>query len=398
MTDIGEKSPIQPQDALTFKVIQSLYWSSFAFYYVYFVYYLHMVRGYSNSSIGMISALAALVTLVSHNFWGYISDKFENIKAVVITLLAVSAILVSTFPLYPNIVAIGLVACLIAFFEPPTSIILDSWIAQYLLYNRKSHYGGIRAWGSISATLAFVLLGRLVMLVSINWVFHMYAIFPLLAIFFCSRIRFTIKSIEKPKILKNIPKLLKNMDYMIFVTCAALIMTSFRAASLFIPNKVIAVGGSQADISIVWVITTLSEVPVLFLGQYLFRKYKVVHLCLFAFCMFFVRILLYFLADNIYMVYASHALNGFTFGIFLPIAVLYITEIAPKEIKTSALTLATACYSGIGTMLGSFIGGLLLDQWGLRWVYGFGMMLSLVGILVFALYHMMNKKILKGVW
>jgi PPP family 3-phenylpropionic acid transporter len=382
--------PTLQDDRNCFKAIQALYWGGYILYYVYYVYYLNTVRGFRSSEIGIIVSITAFITLISQGFWGYVCDRVRNMKAVVMLLFLCTTILISTFPLYSNLVSIGVVMALIAFFEPPIPVIVDSWIARYLEDKPLLNYTGIRVWGSVSVALVSIIIGRIALL-NVSYVFHLHILFALLSIYICSRVDFRVHSVEKePKIRESIPLLLKNHEYIVFVISATLIMTAFRSSSLFLPNKVIEVGGDQGHISLTWTISVMSEIPVLFLGKKWINRFKPFSLFVFSYCMFGMRILLYYLATNVYMVLLSNAFNGVSFGIFLSVVVLYINRIAPERIKTTALTLAAACYSSASVIIGSSLGGFILEKYGLDKVYITGLVMNLAGILVLSAYNILK--------
>ncbi|MGI6705704.1 MAG: MFS transporter [Clostridia bacterium] len=374
-------------DKNRFKAIQALYWGGYILYYVYYVYYLNTVRGFRSSEIGALVSITAFVTLISQGFWGYVCDRFRNIKAVVMLLYLCTTVLISIFPLFSHFVTIGLTMALIAFFEPPIPVIVDSWIARYLEEKPQLNYTGIRLWGSLSVALVSVVIGRIA-LWNVSYVFHLYILFGLLSIFICSQVDFSAHYKEKePKIRESLPLLLKNHEYVVFVISATLIMTAFRSASLFLPNKVIEVGGNQGHISLTWTISVMSEIPVLLLGKKWIKRFKSLSLFIFSYCMFGMRILLYYLGTNVYMVLLSNAFNGVSFGIFLSVVVIYINRIAPERIKTSAFTLAAACYNSASVIIGSSLGGFILDKHGLDKVYITGLIMNLAGILLLSGYN-----------
>jgi len=379
-------------DRNRFRAIQALYWGGYILFYVYYVYYLNTVRGFRSSEIGVMVSITAFVTLISQGFWGYVCDRVRNIKAVVMLLFLCTTIFISTFPFYTNIVSIGFIMALIAFFEPPIPVIVDSWIARYLEDKPQLNYTGIRLWGSLSVALVSIIIGRIA-LWNVSYVFHLYILFGLLSIYICNRVDFRVHSVEKePKIRESIPLLLKNHEYIVFVISATLIMTAFRSSNLFLPNKVIEVGGNQGHISLTWTISVMSEIPVLFLGKKWINRFKPFNLFLFAYCMFGMRILLYYLGTNVYMVLLSNAFNGVSFGIFLAVVVLYINQVAPERIKTTAFTVAAACYNSASVIIGSSLGGFILDKYGLDKVYLTGLVMNLAGILLLSTYNILKGK------
>lgn len=371
---------------IKFKALQAFYWSGFSFYQMFFVYYLTVDRGYQNASVGFILSIGAFITLIGQTMWGVVADKLQNIKIVAIILFASSTILISTYPLYPTLLTVGIVTCLIMFFDPSIPPILDSWTSQYVEEKKTTNYGAIRLWGSASFAVVATIVGRVSLLTGVGRIFHFHAIFAVLAIITSLLIKYSATHKAKAKVLRNLRDLVKNRNYVFFIFCATIVFASFRMSLTFLPSLIVQTGGDQSDLSIAWVIAAISEVIVFSFADKVIKRFKPLKTCLFAFGVFTLRIVIFYYATSHIWILSSQMLQGLSFGLFLPASITFINAISKTDVKTSALTLAAAIYTSVSGIISSYIGGLIIDQYGLGRMYVVGIAANLITIAAFVLY------------
>lgn len=380
------------KDSMKFKVLQGLYWSSWAFYYMYLVYYLNELRGYNPASIGIITSATAVANLVFTGIWGIVTDKVKDIKKILTILFICATVLISTFPLHPSIISIGIAMVFIAIFEPCIPLIIDSWIAQYAEKCNNLCYGRIRVWGSICFIGAALVVGKIAKTVNVEITFHMHIITALLCIFVLRSIKFNAKEVKirenaRSNVYKNVTVLFKNADYAVFVLCSTLVFMVSKYTVSFLPLKIVEVGGSESHVSLIWVIATITEIPVLIYIKKIVNKFKFSTLLLISFSVSLLRIFLLYISNSVVQVIFAHSLQGVTYSLFLAVSVLYLNSIAPIGMKTSAIAIASACYGGISGIAGSSLGGFLIDNYGLDNSYTFGMGMNIIAVFLFCTYY-----------
>ena len=114
---------------------------------------------------------------------------------------------------------------------------------------------------------------------------------------------------------------------------------------------------------------TISEVPVLFFGNKLLKKFKAYHLLMLSLVMTGLRLILFAVAGTTRMVLIIQVISGLTFATFWIAGVSFAEENAPPGMHTTAQGLFSAMVMGIGTAVGGFIGGILLESIGGRDLY-----------------------------
>jgi MFS family permease len=165
---------------------------------------------------------------------------------------------------------------------------------------------------------------------------------------------------------------------------AMVIIIPHRSAFIFLPNLMEMVGGSDGELGMVFTIMAISEIPIFLYSKILIRKFKPLNLILFSTIFFILRQALYLVSTTPFHVLAIQLLQGPSFALFINGAVYYIDELAPPELKATAQTFATSMFFGISGIIGSYVGGWMIDSYGLRSIYWIGVFVSIaISVLFF---------------
>jgi MFS family permease len=144
-------------------------------------------------------------------------------------------------------------------------------------------------------------------------------------------------------------------------------------------------GAPEAWVGIALFVSTLSEIPVFFFGDYLLKRFKPYGLLVFAVIMTGARSLLFAAANTPLLGLLAQLLQGLTFPAMWIAGVSYADEHAPGNLKATAQGLFGAMTFGLGSAFGGFIGGLLLESLGGRGLFGVYGALVLVGVALITL-------------
>jgi PPP family 3-phenylpropionic acid transporter len=160
--------------------------------------------------------------------------------------------------------------------------------------------------------------------------------------------------------------LFKNGEYIFLIIFASFLFIPSMAIIHFLPAIVKSVGGTAADQGTALFANAISEMPILFLAEYFIKRFKIKVLLLTSAIFFVIRMGVFLAASSPALVIVGCLLRSLSFGIFLPTARHYISEIAPANLKTTAQTVATAIYMGIGSILADLFAGRIIDQFGVE--------------------------------
>ena len=89
-------------------------------------------------------------------------------------------------------------------------------------------------------------------------------------------------------------------------------------------------------------------------------------------------------AQSMSMVMLSELLEAFTYAFFIAVSLEMINRIVPRSIRTTAVTVEVAVTNGLSGIIGTFIGGILVDRFGVDMMSLVMCVMSALGVLLFA--------------
>ncbi len=375
--------PVKFSPLSKFSALQWFFWSSWGTFGAFNVYHLGE-QGLSNSLIGIMLSVMTLSGIVGQYLWGYACDRLRTTKKVFIFCFGALAIIIFFFPTYlVSPVRIGIALGLIGLFWAAQPSIIDSWTVETSPQMARN-YGFTRAFGSVGFAIIATFFGRVIDLYGWNVMFYGFAILALITMFIASTIEDGhLRTANAVSQRVDPKKLFKNTEYVLLLVAATVIFIGYQSTMMFLPAILRSVGGTPADQGIAMSINAISEMPLFLLSVWYLRRFRP-PLLLFCSAAFYVlRIFVLSQAASPQMVISAGLLQSMSFGIFLPTMVYYIKLIAPDGLKTTAQTIATGSYFGIGGVLGSVLGGRTIDAFGVSVMLYGALGLSLIGFSLF---------------
>lgn len=388
---------------LTFAGMQWFLWTAFAALFSYQVPYLKE-SGYSEIEIGLLMSVLAFVGIAGPVFWGAVSDRLKSCKwLLVVNLLAgcAAALLVPVVVHSFGLLLSVFITVNLSIGAMPT--VLDAWVMRQKSRGAQINYGIIRGAGSLSYALTNIVFGALIARQGMGLMFPVFAGFGCLTALLAFLVR------DRPEteiVLAAAPEwtgkeaepkpLHRNAAFLLFVVAATLLHIGHRAAMNFYPLLLQQAGGNNADLGLANGIMALSEFPVMFLSGFLLKKFKDTTLLLFAMVFYSLRIILFYTIGSVDGLVWSQLANSLSFGIFLPTSVHFIVRITPERLKATALSVASAIYMGIGSFAGSLLGGIVIQNMGLRPMFGMSAILACIATAGFGLILALTRR--KGIF
>lgn len=139
-------------------------------------------------------------------------------------------------------------------------------------------------------------------------------------------------------------------------------------------------GGGTTEMGIVQAIAAIVELPIMFSFSAIIKRvraYKLIRLASIAFLM---KSLCYLFAGTIYIIYAAQLLQMFSYGLFTMAAVYYANDITSGGSKLRGQALLGSATS-IGGPAGNFLGGVLIQAFGLTVDLTVAAVLAIVGVI-----------------
>lgn len=337
------------------------------------------INGFTSSQIGLLMAINPLIAIMVQPMIGIRVDRSKSKNRIFILLMLGTLISVVFFPLSQLFSYVLIMVAILSFFQAGLIPISESIAIESVVHMGKS-YAPVRMAGTIGYSITAIGIGYLMKINTIS-VFVSTVIVGGLNMWLVWRMpnveghqgdgrKVSVRVIFEDKLL---------LLYNGFSVIAQLLLSFYMT---FLPIYFLNLGGTQGQLGMVYFIAAISEVPFLLGADRLLKKFGNQRLLIFSMFMIGLRIFLLVFVKNPSWIYLISALNGFTFIIFTYTLAVYVNNTVKKELKTTGQTVL-AVAMGIGRILGSVIGGLLMDSIGAHstMILSFG--LCIVAIVLF---------------
>ncbi|MGP4039329.1 MFS transporter [Gracilibacillus sp. D59] len=342
-------------------------------------------KGLSGTEIGWVMAIGPFVAIFSQPFWGYMSDKYQTVQKILILCL-IGLIISSAFFLQMGTLPLLLTfGATFFFFAAPIGALGDS-LSQRRADQLGISFGTIRTWGSIGFAASSLAVGEILSRAGIQFMVWPYLLLAGAA--FIVSTRLVDVKVETPPIqFKDIGSLIKTKPYLIFLFIIVFITISHRANDSFIGIYIASLGGSEDMIGFAWFAGVASEAIVFATAGLWFRKFHPLIFIIGAGLLYSIRWYFYATFDDPMLIVALQFLHGLTFGVFYLTAFEYVTRLIPKMLQSTGHLVFASTFFGLSGIIGSLVGGVIMDNLGGSYLYLFMGILTTVGSMMMLVYH-----------
>jgi len=335
------------------------------------------------AEIGIIYMIGLVFPVFLQTLWGVLADKIGRKMIIILATVAV-AILSGVYPCASSFIHFLLLGMLLYTFLAAATTVTPALamdIAGPMTVGKR--FGRYRISGSIGWIISTALSGLISQIAGIQTIFYLAAILNLISAIF---ILISIK--EPPARSKevvsqgNLQLLIKNKNFAIFLAMIFLAnisgVTFVSFLSLYMKDKL-----SSSGIIIGWAfsIAAVTEVPfMLYLGA---LSDKIGRKPLFVVALFSypLRLFLYTVVSQPYLILPIQLLHGLTFGVFYVASVAFVSD-TTSENRGAALGLYNTA-SSAGSAAGSGLAGVISNNYGLIYMYQFLAAFSFIPALLF---------------
>ncbi|MFP4115181.1 MAG: MFS transporter [Spirochaetales bacterium] len=393
-------------EPIRLSAIEFFFWSSIACFEGFMVPYLTSV-GYRPAQIGPIMGAVFGPAIVGQPVLGAISDRISSPKWLIAVAMVVAGSVVVLIPAAVGWYAAVLVIVLVYSVSGNSlPAVLDGWIMARRDYNPRINYGIARGFGSAGFATAALALGYVAERWGPGIVFPVYlgiAIATAALAVTAPQMRPTASTEETtPPCRDGAPKTRsdrglrslsrrvwtrvgvvgRNRRYVLFLIASFLAFVGFRAAFTFLPLLIDELGGTLSHVGLAHSIGAISEVPFLFLSALILRRLRGSRFVALTLLLFGLRLSTYSVLTSTAQVLGLQLTHGLTFGLFIAASVDYIHAIAPPEHRTLFQAIAPSVYFGLGSIVGSWIGGIVVEAISVFWAFRGAGVLAVAGSLV----------------
>jgi PPP family 3-phenylpropionic acid transporter len=337
--------------------------------------------GFTGAQIGLLTGITPLITLFSVPLWTGLADVTRRHRLVMSLALLVGVVMMLLFPLLNAFAPVLLVSVLFSAFFAPVSSFADS-ATMVMLADEKEMYGRIRLGGTIGFGLTAPIAGTLVQNHGLKWAFWGCAALFFLAFIVSQKLVYG-EVVADDAARPSVRALPANPRWLLFLALALASGVALAATNTYFFPYMKELGAKESMMGLALTIGTLSEIPVLFFGNRLVKRFKPYGLLTLTMVVTVVRFFLLVASATPNLVLFIQLLNGLTFPAMWVAGVSYAHEHAPAGMHTTAQGVFGATVFGLGTAVGGFTGGLLLESVGGRGLYlVFGVVLLAIVVIV----------------
>ena len=351
--------------------------------------YLNRI-GFTRAMTGSLLAIGPLVAVASQPVWGFVGDRAPSKNLILKVLLIGAAMAVLLFPVSNSWIWLLMIFALFTLFQSSINPMSDAITLEYL-ESRRWQFGPIRLAGTIGYAAMSLLAGRLVEW-NIKIIFPLYSLMALAGFLVMFRIPGVLGHHKTKR--KLAPwLLLKNKPVMLLISFSFIIQITLGFYYSFFSIHFTNLGGSSSQLGLAMLITAASEIPFLLLADKIIRRFGVPLTLVLSSLIISLRWLLLHLVTNLSWIVAINAMHGLSFIVFQYCLAVFISKNVPDELKASGQTLNALLSMGIARLIGSMLGGMLSDRFGIQQMFLWTSLLGFAAALVFGtIFLRINRK------
>lgn len=339
------------------------------------------------TEIGWVLAVGPLASIFAQPFWGYLSDKYKTVKRMM-QICLVGLLISSIFFFQMNtLIAILLMGAVFYFFTSPIGALGDS-LAQRRADDLGIPFGKIRTWGSIGFATSSLIVGEVLTRVGIQYMIWPYLLFGTIALFVSFRL-VDVKAESDPVQIRDVRKIFHNKPFVLFLLLMLFLTITHRASDSYIGLYITELGGSERLVGLSWFVGVISEAAVFALGGLWFRKLHPFIFVIIAGALYSLRWFLYSVIDDPTYIIYFQVLHGLTFGVFYVAAFSYISRLIPKLLQSTGHLIFFATFFGLSGIIGSLVGGKIMDIAGGGTLYFIMGITALIGTILLTVHHLL---------
>lgn len=339
--------------------------------------------GLSGVQIGLLVGSAPLITLIGAPLWTGIADASHRHKLVMSLTILLAIVCALIIPVLRNFALLFPLVLLYAFTSAPIPSFGDS-ATMSMLGDQRKMYGRIRLGGTIGWGAMAYISGLLIDRNGLVWAYWIYATGMTLTLLISQGLVFN-KVEKQESFWSGIGALLANQRWVLFLGMAFICGVGMASINTYQFVYLAEIGASKSLMGLALTISTLSELPVMFFGDRLLKRFQPRGLLVLGMLVIGVRVLLYAAFNSPIAILILQLMHGFTFPAIWIAGVSYAHENAPTGLRATAQGLFGAMMMGIGAGVGGFLGGILIGSLEGRGMYLVFGALVLISVAFFTL-------------
>lgn len=389
---------------LQYAFVQGGYWASFCATYGFATVFL-LSRGFNASQIGVAIAIANVMAVFLQPTVATVADSSKKISLHALTIILIIAALILFGLLFFTsnfFIATAALFVLTNAVSQTVQPLINAVSFYYINRGAYINFGLPRSMGSMAYAIVSTIIGYLVEGYGSNVIIGAgVIIFAIIAVALYSMPKVlddancevmstnnkivssesTIKAgnENKESILSFFKRYKMFSVALVGSTCIFIFHFCTNNYMLQIAENV---GGNAATMGTALSIAAACEIPTMMFSSKIMEKIRYNYLLILSGFFFCVKAVIYLLAANVGMLYVSQCFQMISYAFYIPASVFFVNATMSESDKVKGQAIMTGTTT-LGGVIGSLIGGVIIDNSGVRTLLWVGFVFAICGAVLF---------------
>ena len=388
-------SKIEKILAFDYGAAHSAYWIEYAAIGSFASVFL-LARGYTNSAIGTILAIVNILSIFIQMFVANYLDQSKKatitgtVNAMCFIMMAMNFVQIfAKAKSWPLTIAFVIMLSLCTSQHP----LINTLLVKFNDTGHNVPYGVPRSCGSFAFAVTTAILGKILEnnvepLPYLNLAFTILLVLVMIMVSKHYKMALAdkkevVKTEEEEVVAISFMEFIKNNKYFM-IACVGAIGLFFSQGlfNSFCLQICTDVGGTSQDMGNVLGIAAIFEIPAFIGFDFLIKKFKSKTILKCSAIAFGMKVLFAYLAKSVVLVYCAQFFHMLSFGLFMPSILRFVDEIMSKQEAVRGQSMATLVLTA-GCVLASLVGGVVIDNAGVKTLLLIGAAISFAGAALF---------------
>ena len=389
-----DSRPFPPGARWRFFVI---YVSLFAPYAIVTPYFQQLLKylNYNDIQIGAIQGALELMAVAAPILWGVLADRLSAPRGVLAFTVILSLPMFFLFRFVNGGLAGMVVAVLFGLFYKPNIPLTDGMTFRYIR-TKGGDYGKIRIGGTLGYISFIAVFDAICWLTGGVTVRKLIVEFSVAVMLQLASLLLVPRFIDASDASKNAAaktdgdrsdfmKLFLRPTFLVFMLAAFLGRFSMMSYYSFFSRYLDDVYGVK-EVGWIWALGSLCEMPLIFCSKRIIDKIGLKSFFALGLLGCVLRLAGFSVESNIWVVLSLQPLHCLTFGAYHCSTVTYVSRMFPAKFQGGAQGIYSAITVGLGGLVGSAVGGVVLDAFNYTVLYTAFSGVALLGLVICLLF------------
>ncbi|KIL39160.1 hypothetical protein SD70_21655 [Gordoniibacillus kamchatkensis] len=313
---------------------------------------------------------------------GMLNDRQRDRRSMLLVCAVVAPIVALGYNFGSGYAVIIVLTVLLSWFQSSSGSLADAFAIE--IANKEGFsFGSVRLWGALSFSLGTFVTGFAYE--KFGYDKSMYAYFALSVFVVVTMLLFPKMKPggHKFSLFHQTKRVLLHRRFMLFVGISFLLTFASAVNFYFLPIYFKEMAFDKSWIGTAYTIAALIEVPMFWLSARLNRRIGRTYMLAVSALAFALKCLVLAFSHHVYIVLAVQLLDGISYAFFAGAAVETVDALSDEAAKATFQTVYAAVTSGLGGIIGTAAGGVIVDLLGAATLYLFLFVLCLLSAVGF---------------